>query len=292
MARSPRHINFMTQIQDANAGRNQRTPTYILRYRSFIYAAAAVAVLLSLPFIVPIQSPTGGDIASANLPMFSKGHWLGTDINGNDVAARLYYGGRTSLLLALTVNAIGCAIGGCFGAMSAYFGGMIDTVAMRLLDAMLAIPAIVVILGLASVAKPTFLSVAMALAIFSVPAFARVARTATQALMQEPFMTYAKLYNRGWLKVLIGHVAPNIGGPLATFAILGIASVMTIEGALSYLGFGIPLPSPSWGSMIFQGQHAMSARPALVLLPCACLFLSVLILNVTGQRLRTRLEHR
>lgn len=282
----------MTQMQDAAGSHNQRMPTRILRYSPFICAAAAVAVLLLLPYVVPIPSPTGGDIASANLPMFSEGHWLGTDINGNDVAARLYYGGRTSLLLALAVNAIGCAIGGCFGAMSAYFGGIVDTVAMRLLDAMLAIPAIVVILGLASVAKPTFFSVAMALAIFSVPAFARVARTSTQALMQEPFMTYAKLYNRGWLRVLIGHVAPNIGGQLATFAILGIASVMTIEGALSYLGFGIPLPHPSWGSMISQGQHALSARPALVLLPCACLFLSVLIFNVAGQWLRTRFERR
>lgn len=276
-----------------NLTRDQGTRMRAIRYRRLICAAVATVIAIFFaPVVLPIQSPLGGDIASANLPMFSKGHWLGTDINGNDVAARLYYGGRTSLLLAIAVNIIGCVVGGCLGATSAYFGGVADTVAMRLLDAMLAIPAIVVILALASVARPTFFTVAMALAIFSVPAFARVARTATHAIMQEPFMTYARLYNGRWLRVLVGHIAPNIAGQMTTFAILGIASVMTIEGALSYLGFGIPLPHPSWGSMIFQGQHVMSARPALVLLPCGCLFLCVLILNLIGERLRTTFAHR
>lgn len=269
----------------------QRPDTRAHQGRTLTAVVAVTAIILSIvPAFVPLGSPVGGDIASANLPLWSAGHILGTDINGNDVASRLYYGGRTSLLLAVTVNALGCLIGGCMGAASAYLGGLIDTIAMRLMDAMLSVPAMVVILGLASAMRPTFLSVMAALTVFSVPAFARVARTSTHELMQMPFMMYATLYNGSSLRVLVQHIVPNVAGHLTAFAILGMASVMTIEGALSYLGFGIPLPYPSWGSMIYQGQQAMSARPMLVLLPCICLFLSVLALNVLGQRFRQILD--
>jgi peptide/nickel transport system permease protein len=127
-----------------------------------------------------------------------------------------------------------------------------------------------------------------ALSIFSVPAFGRVARGATLAMRERTFMLAARLSGTGGWRAIGRHVIPNIAPQLMTFSLLGIGVAIILEGALSYLGLGIPLPEPSWGSMIAQGQQVLSASPDQALIPSAFLFATVVSLNVLGDALRER----
>lgn len=240
------------------------------------------------PLIGSVPAPVGGDVLSSGLAPFSPGHLLGTDPNGNDVWARILYGGRNSLIVGVAVNVIGLMVGGTLGAVSAYAGGIVDTLIMRLLDVLIAFPSLVLVLAVAQSLGPSQLDTIFALAFFSVPAFARIARAATLRLREQPFMVAAMLCGTGTRRTLFRHIAPNIAPQLITFSMLGMGITIVIEGALSFLGLGIPPPAPSWGNMIAQGQQSLSATPLLVLWPCAALFLTVLAFNLLGETLRSR----
>jgi peptide/nickel transport system permease protein len=249
---------------------------------------AILVVTLLSPAILTIPPPVGGSVLEANLPLFSPGHLLGTDINGNDIASRLIHGGQTSLLIAATVNLIGLLLGSALGAASAWLGGAADAAIMRVLDVLLAFPSLILVIAVAQALQPSAINTIWALSFFSVPAFARVARASTLRLREQPFMTAAGLCGtRSW-RVLTRHIAPNIFPQLATFALLGMGTVINIEGAVSFLGLGVPLPQPSWGNMIHQGQMTLSVTPWLVLLPSVCLLVSVLSFNLLSEALRTR----
>lgn len=240
------------------------------------------------PLVLPIPGPVGGSILDSNLPSFSPGHLLGTDPNGNDVLSRLLYGGRASLIVGATVNLLGLFVGGTLGALSGYLGGIADTIIMRVLDMFIAFPSLVLILAVAQSLGPSLPNTILALAFFSVPAFARIARSATLKLREQPFMAAAQLCGTSGRRILLRHVAPNIGPQLITFGMLGMGVVIVIAGALSFLGLGIPAPAPSWGNMISQGQSSLSATPMLVIWPSAILFITVLGCNLLGETLRER----
>jgi peptide/nickel transport system permease protein len=257
-----------------------------------VIPAALVGLLLFLCFIWPlfgtVPPPTGGNILDANLPSFSEGHPLGTDQIGNDLWSRLLYGGRNSLEIAFAVNIIGLVIGGLLGAFAAFWGSFVDTTIMRVLDVLIAFPSLVLALAIAQSLGASKLHTIYALSFFSVPAFARLARASTLRLRERPFMLAARLAGTRTPRMLLRHVAPNILPQLATFGLLGIGVTIILEGALSFLGLGVPPPNPSWGNMIFEGQAVMSAEPKLVLLPSAFLFVTVLSFNLLGDALRSR----
>jgi peptide/nickel transport system permease protein len=240
------------------------------------------------PLVLPIPAPVGGNVLDSGLPAFSPGHLLGTDPNGNDIFSRILHGGRASLIVTIAVNVLGLAVGGLLGALSAYIGGAVDTVIMRVLDVLIAFPSLVLTLAVAQSLGPSLTNTILALAFFSVPAVARVARAATLSLRELPFMTAAELAGTPWWRMLLRHIAPNIAPQLITFAMLGMGIVIVIEGALSFLGLGIPAPNPSWGNMISEGQASLSATPGLVIWPSLALFITVLAFNLLGEALRTQ----
>jgi peptide/nickel transport system permease protein len=240
------------------------------------------------PLIGPVPSPTGGNILNSNLPSFSAGHLLGTDATGNDEWSRLLYGGRASLEVALAVNAIGILIGGMLGAFAAYTGGWRDAVIMRILDVLIAFPSLVLAVAIAERLGPSEVHTIWALSFFSVPAFARLARAATLRVREQEFIAAARLAGTRHGRTLVRHIAPNILPQLLTFACLGIGITVVLEGALSFLGLGIPLPAPSWGNMIAQGEGILSAAPKFTMLPSAALFITVLSFNLLGEGLRAR----
>jgi len=293
------------QLPDAEAGGATATlavaPTVVepgarrrgwTRNLDVIVPATLVGLLLFLCFIWPlfgtVPPPTGGDILDANLPSFSPGHLLGTDQIGNDLWSRLLYGGRNSLEIAFAVNAIGLVVGGLLGAFAAFWGSFTDTVIMRVLDVLIAFPSLVLALAIAQSLGASKLHTIYALSFFSVPAFARLARASTLRLRERPFMLAARLAGTRAPRMLLRHIAPNILPQLATFGLLGIGVTIILEGALSFLGLGVPPPNPSWGNMIFEGQAVLSAEPKLVLLPSAFLFITVLSFNMLGDALRSR----
>jgi peptide/nickel transport system permease protein len=241
-----------------------------------------------LPLVAPIPKPTGGDILESLRSPFTPGHLLGTDDNGNDILARILYGGRTSLIVALLVNLLGLVVGGGLGAVAAQAGGIVDSIVMRLLDVLLAIPSLALIVAVSLSLGPGLRNTILTLAFFSIPAFARISRAETLRLREQPFMVAAKLSGTSTWRIVMRHIAPNIGPQLMTFAMLGMGIIMVIEGALSFLGLGIRPPAPSWGNMIFQGQLSLSGTPMLVVWPSVALFLTVVGFNQLGEAVRSR----
>ncbi len=247
-----------------------------------------VAACFVWPHIYPVPKPVGGSVLNAGLPPLSPGHVFGTDPVGNDVFSRILYGGQISIEVGLAVTAIGLVLGGLLGMAAGYWGGAADTVISRVLDVLIAFPALVLALAIAEGLGPSEVHVIWALTVFSVPATGRIARGATIALREQTFMLAARLSGtRGW-RVIGRHVIPNIMPQLMTFSLLGIGVIIILEGALSFLGLGIPLPEASWGSMIAQGQQSLSASPDLVLIPSVFLFATVLALNLLSDALRER----
>ena len=253
---------------------------------------AILAILLLAffvwPLVGPVGKPTGGNILNANIEPFSQGHLFGTDPVGNDIWSRILYGGRSSIEIALAVQLIGLVVGGSFGAFAAYWGGVLDLVLMRILDVLIAFPALVIALAIAQSLGPSKFHTILALSFFSVPAFARISRAATLRLRERTFILAARLSGTGSPRILLRHVAPNILPQLVTFGLLGMGVIIILEGALSFFGLGIPPPNPSWGNMIFDGQGILSAEPRLVLVPSAFLFVTVLCFNLLGDALRSR----
>ena len=169
-----------------------------------------------------------------------------------------------------------------------YWRGAADATISRVLDVLIAFPALVLALAIAEGLGPSELHVIWALAIFSIPAIGRIARSGTLAIREQNFMLAARLSGSRGRHIILRHVIPNIMPQLMTFALLGFGIVIILEGALSFLGLGIPLPEPSWGSMIAQGQQVLSATPEQALIPSAFLFATVVSLNVLGDALRER----
>jgi peptide/nickel transport system permease protein len=263
-----------------------------LRSLDVVIPAAMLAFLLFLFFVWPlfgtVGKPTGGNILDANLDPFSAGHVFGTDPVGNDIWSRILYGGRNSIEIALAVQLIGLIVGGTIGAFAGYWGSLLDSMLMRVLDVLIAFPALVLALAIAENLGPSKVHTIMALSFFSVPAFARISRAASLRLRERTFILSARLAGTSHARVLLRHIAPNIVPQLVTFGLLGMGVIIILEGALSFFGLGIPPPNPSWGNMIFDGQNILSAEPRLVLVPSAFLFVTVLSFNLLGDALRSR----
>jgi peptide/nickel transport system permease protein len=240
------------------------------------------------PYIYTIPPGDTGSILDSGLPPFSPGHWLGTDPNGVDIFSMLIYGGQVSFEVSLAVTAIGMVIGGTIGLAAGYFGGWADSVLSRVIDVLIAFPALVLALAVAEVLQPSETHLIWALSVFSVPAFARVTRGSTLGVRQLPFITAARLTGTSNWKIIFRHVLPNVIPGIVTFSLLGIGVVVILEGALDFLGLGIQIPQPSWGSMIAKGQNVLTAEPQYVLIPSIVLLIFVMSLNLLGDALRER----
>lgn len=257
-----------------------------------VVPAAVLALIVGAcflwPLIFPVPPPVGGSVLDSGLPPFSPGHFLGTDPVGNDIFSRILYGGRVSIEVGLAVTLIGLVIGGVMGSVAGYCGSSVDAVLMRAVDVLIAFPALVLAIAIAEGLGPSELHVIWALSFFSVPAFARIARSGTLGLRGRTFMLAARLSGTRAPRMLFRHVAPNILPQLVTFGLLGMGVVIILEGALSFLGLGIPDPAPSWGNMIALGQGTLSVQPELVIIPSLFLFATVLSLNLLGDGVRAR----
>ena len=247
-----------------------------------------LAVCFALPLVVTLPSSTNGNIIVNNEPPFSPGHWLGTNVQGVDIFSQLVYGGQVAIEISLAVTVLGMAIGCTLGIVAAYFGGWVDAVISRLLDILIAFPALVLALVIAEGLGPSETHVIAALSVFSIPAFGRIARGATLTIRGLPYMTAARLCGtRAW-RIIARHILPNIMPGIVTFSLLGIGVVIILEGALDFLGYGIPAPEASWGSMIASGQQVLTAQPEYVLIPSIVLLITVVALNTLGDALRER----
>jgi peptide/nickel transport system permease protein len=259
--------------------------------RLWVPAGILIALLFMCfvwPYIYSIPPGDSGSILAASLPPFSPGHWLGTDPNGVDIFSMLVYGGQVSFEISLAVTAIGMIIGGTIGLTAGYFGGWADSVLSRVIDVLIAFPALVLVLAVAEVLQPSETHLIWALSVLSVPGFARVFRGSTLVIRQAPFITAARLSGTSNRKIIFKHILPNVIPGIVTFALILVGIVVILEGAVDFLGLGIQIPQPSWGAMIAKGQNVLTAEPQYVLIPSIVLLIFVMSLNLLGDALRER----
>jgi peptide/nickel transport system permease protein len=250
-----------------------------------VFAAAAFVDLLPLP------SPTDMDMLERRAPM-SLAHWLGTDGLGRDELARLIHGARISLTVGLCAPVIGISIGGALGILAGYFRGRFETIVVGSMDVLLAFPPLILALAVTAYLGQSLVNLTCILGVLGIPAFMRVARAATLTLARREFVIAAQALGATHARILLRELLPNVLLPLLAFFLLGVAVIIVAEGALSFLGLGVPPPISSWGSMIGEGRESLEVAPKLAFLPAIAMFLTVLSFNLVGDTLRALTDPR
>jgi peptide/nickel transport system permease protein len=252
---------------------------------TFVFLAAVFVGVLPLP------SPTDMDMLERRAPA-SLMHWLGTDGLGRDELARLIYGARISLTVGLCAPIIGITIGGALGMLAGYFRGRFETVVVGSMDVLLAFPPLVFALAVTAYLGQSLLYLTCIIGVLGIPAFMRVARAATLTLARREFVIAAQALGATHARILLRELLPNVFLPLLAFFLLGVAVTIVVEGALSFLGLGVPPPISSWGSMIGEGRESLEVAPRLAFLPAIAMFLTVLSFNLVGDTLRALTDPR
>jgi peptide/nickel transport system permease protein len=250
-----------------------------------VFAAAAFANVLPLP------SPTDMDMLERRAS-FSALHWLGTDALGRDELARLIYGARISLTVGLCAPVIGLAVGGALGMLAGYFRGRFETLVVGSMDVLLAFPPLILALAVTAYLGQSLINLTCILGVLGIPAFMRVARASTLTLARREFVIAAQALGATHARILLRELLPNVFLPLLAFFLLGVAVTIVVEGALSFLGLGVPPPISSWGSMIGEGRESLEIAPRLAFIPAAAMFLTVLSFNLVGDTLRALTDPR
>lgn len=251
---------------------------------AIIFLFVLMAVLA--PILAPYD-PVAQDRRAILTAPGVNGHILGTDQLGRDVLSRIIFGARTSMLVSVATVTIGMAIGVTIGILSGFFGGKwVDTLLQRLLEPLMAIPAIVLLMFVAAILGPSVRNTILALCLLVIPSTNRVARAEMLRIREEPFVDAARVNGAGTLRILRRHGLPNLMAPLLVYGSLLFAVTIISESALSFLGIGPPPPNASWGGMLSQGAATMEIAPWGVLFPGIALTLAVLAFNLLGDALR------
>ena len=222
-----------------------------------------------------------------------KTYLLGSDQLGRDTWSRLVYGARISLYVSLISVGIGVTFGALIGVISAYFGGVFDLIVQRLVDAMMAFPAIILALAIVAVAGASLQNVILALVIILIPGSSRIVRSQALAIKERDFILASRSIGAGDWRIIIRHVIPNCMAPYIVFATANLGYAIVVEAALSFLGVGTPPDIPSWGGMLsFAGQRYVEVSPWLVVFPSIAVSIAVFGFNLLGDALRDVLDPR
>jgi peptide/nickel transport system permease protein len=256
--------------------------------------AALVLTAVFAPFLAP-HSPTEGDITQKLIPpvWMDRGEWthpLGTDRFGRDVLSRIIYGSQISLAVSLIAIFVSGTVGTVLGLVSGYRGGLTDTVLMRLTDIGLSLPTILIAVVLVAVSEPSFRNVVLVIALLLWPRFARQMRGETLAIKELDFVALAVVAGRSRAWIIRRHIFPNVVPTLLVIATLQVGYVILLEGTLSFLGVGVPPPSPAWGLMIADGRGFLATAWWISLFPGLAMLLTVLAVNLMGDWLRDHLD--
>ncbi len=266
----------------------------LLRHRAALVAAAVVTlfvvVALAAPHLAP-HDPIATDFRAVRTPP-SGIYLLGTDEVGRDVLSRLIWGARASLLAGVVPVAIALTASVPLGLLSGYAGGWVDAFIMRLTDAMLAVPFLIVAIALAAFLGPSLTNAMIAIGIAALPTFLRLARSTVLALKTEEYVEAARALGCSHARIAGRHILPNMLPPLLIQSSLTVAAAVIAEASLSFLGLGQQPPAPSWGSMLNAAQRYLSQAPWIALYPGLVIFSLVMALNVLGDGLRDALDPR
>ncbi|HEX4802464.1 MAG TPA: ABC transporter permease [Myxococcaceae bacterium] len=274
------------------------------RHRMAVASLGFIAALAVVSIFVPWLSPYDPDkpqLASQFRPP-SPGHLMGTDDLGRDLLTRILYGGRISMSIGVLAMALAVVIGTTIGALAGYYGRWADNLLMRLTDLMLSIPGlfllILMTLLLRSFSIPFLSSASMvpaivlAIALLSWMTVARLVRASFLSLKEAVFVEAARAAGAGNPRIMIRHILPSAASPIIVAATLRVASSIITESGLSYLGFGVQLPTPTWGNMLRNAQDQMIVAPWTAIFPGVFIFFTVIAINYIGDGLRDALDPR
>lgn len=221
----------------------------------------------------------------------SSNHLLGTDNFGRDILSRLMVGSQTTFFVGIGTVLIGLSIGLLLGAVAGYFGGWIDEIVMRLMDAKMAFPGIILALVLITVFGSGAFHTTVALGVMSIPKFCRVSRSGFMQMKQLEYVKAAKARGSSDIRIMVLHILPNITSSLIVTTVLGFSGAVLSEAGLSYLGLGIQPPAASWGKMLYEAQPYMMTNPLYAVIPGVMITLMVLGFNLLGDGLRDLADH-
>lgn len=286
-------------VRDADPGPDPETATLVPPVRerrsvlvalSFVWLAVVIlaALLADVISIAPYDSAVGSPRLS---PSFGAPELLlGTDQLGRSLLVRCIHGAQVSLVVGAVAGLLGATIGGTLGMAAGYLGGRVDAVIRLLADAMLAFPPLILLLALAAVLTPSVPTILLGLTLLVIPTFIRLARANTLAWASREFVMAARNMGSSRLRILFREIMPNLLPSIAAFLPVVMAALIVAEGSLSFLGMGIPPPTPSWGGMISDGKDSIDEYPHLVFVPALVIFFTVFSLNQAGDHLRLRFD--
>jgi peptide/nickel transport system permease protein len=267
------------------------------RYRKNKLAVAGlivIAIYILLAVCAPLFStydPEALDIMNADLPP-SWDHPFGTDSLGGDVFIRSLYGARVSLTVAFSAMIITVAIGVVYGAVAGYFGGVVDGLMMRIVDALQSIPSFFLLLIIAAIMTPSMWSTILAISLLGWMSMSRIVRSEILSLKQRDYAAAALATGETKVGIIFYHILPNAIAPIIVIATLDVAGNIIYEATLSFLGLGIQPPTPSWGNMLSSAQEliTLTMYPWTAVFPGLCIMLAVLAINFIGDGLRDALD--
>jgi peptide/nickel transport system permease protein len=272
----------------------QRAWHHLTQRRMAVAGLAVVLFFIAVAILAPLISPY--DPLATNWTAVRKPpsllHLFGTDEIGRDVLARVIWGARSSLLAGLVSVSLALAVGVPLGLVSGYLGGIADGTVMRLIDAMLAIPFLILAIALAAFLGPSLVNAMIAIGVSQTPIFARLTRGQVLAVKHEEYIEAARAVGNPHYRIVLRHILPNIVPPLLVQATLAAATAIIAEASLSFLGLGEQPPDPSWGSMLNTAKNFVSQAPWMALWPGLAIFALVLSLNLFGDGLRDALDPR
>lgn len=257
-------------------------------------AALALGLLALAALAAPWIAPRDPDVVDARalLRPPGTGRWLGTDEVGRDVLSRLLHAGRASLLLGVGVAVTAVALGGVLGGLAGYCRGWVDGVVSAAVDALLSVPTLALAMVAAAFVPLTPGRLVLILSLLSWTTVARLVRGQVLTLSEWPFVEAARALGASRARALVRHVAPNAAAPVAVAGTLLTAHAILVESALSFLGFGVPPPTATWGGMLHAAQVHLVEAPWLGVFPGLAIFLAVAGINVLGEALREGLDPR
>ncbi|MFH6784547.1 MULTISPECIES: ABC transporter permease [Methylobacterium] len=251
---------------------------------------AVVALAILAPWIAPYDPNEQDPVAALMGP--SAEHWFGTDFFGRDVLSRVIWGARISLSVGFLATAIGVVVGTVIGVVAGYYGGWVDRFVTAATDVMLSFPQLIMGLMLVAVLGPSLGNLILAIAVTAVPAFIRIARGSTLAMRQRDFVDACRALGYSDLRIMFGHILPNILDEVVVLASLWLATAIRTESTLAFIGLGVPPPTATWGSIVREGFDNLLDAPWLSIFPSLAILAVMIGLNLIGDGLRDATDPR
>ena len=285
-------IRLVSRSDRRNSG-SQAFFRRLFRTRGSLFGTVVLAAVLVLAVTATLIAPHNPNKTIASILQPPGLHiWLGTDHLGRDILSRLLYGAQVAVLAGAVSVGLAVVLGVSLGLMAGYWGGWVDDVLMRIVDALWAFPTLILALAIAASLGPGLSNAMIAIGVVFTPAFARLVRGQALSIRERDFAIAARALGAGPLRMMARHIWPNVLGPIIVQSSLMIPQAIIVEATLSFLGLGIEPPNPSWGSMLRQAYQYIERAPWLSLFPGAAIFVTVLGLNLLGDGLRVALDVR